>query len=87
MRWNINKNLFRKSSIDRVNSPEQLGEYIRVANPGVWLILAAIVVLLVGVVVWSILGTIKTTVNTCASVKAIPLFAMFRQTMFQSVSV
>lgn len=65
----MNKNLFRKSSIDRVNSPEQLGEYIRVANPGVWLILAAIVVLLVGVVVWSIFGTIETTVNTCASVK------------------
>ncbi len=64
----MNKNLFRKSSIDRVNSPEQLNEYIRVANPGVWIVLAAVVALLIGVVVWSIFGTIETTVETCASV-------------------
>ena len=59
----MNTNLFRKSSIDRVNSPEQLNEYIRVANPGVWLILAAVVALLVGVVIWGVWGTIETTVE------------------------
>ena len=64
----MNKNLFRKSSIDRVNSPEQLNEYIRVANPGVWIVLAAIAALLIGVVVWSVFCTIETTVKTCASV-------------------
>ena len=30
----MNEQLFRKKSIDRVSSPEQLNEYIRVANPG-----------------------------------------------------
>lgn len=60
----MNTNLFRKSSIDRVNSPEQLNEYIRVANPGVWLILAAVVALLVGVVIWGVFGTIETTIET-----------------------
>lgn len=60
----MNTNLFRKSSIDRVNSPEQLNEYIRVANPGVWLILAAVVALLVGVVIWGAFGTIETTIET-----------------------
>lgn len=64
----MNNNLFRKSSIDRVNSPEQLNEYIRVTSPGIWLILAAVVVLLVGVVVWGIFGTIETKVETCVSV-------------------
>ncbi len=60
----MNSKLFRKSSIDRVNSPEQLNEYIRVTNIGVWLVLAAIVVLLVGVLIWSVWGTLETTIDT-----------------------
>ena len=31
----MNEQLFRKKSIDRVSSPEQLDAYLRVANPGV----------------------------------------------------
>ncbi len=54
--------LFRKKSLDKIKSPEQLNDYVRVANPGVWLILCAITVLLVGFCVWGIFGQIKTTV-------------------------
>ena len=60
----MNEQLFRKKSVDRVSSPEQLNEYIRVANPGVWMVLAAIVILLVGVVVWGFIGHLDTTLNT-----------------------
>ena len=60
----MNEQLFRKKSIDRVNSPEQLNEYIRVANPGVWLVLAAVIALLVGVVIWGVFGTVETTIET-----------------------
>ena len=60
----MNEQLFRKKSIDRVNSPEQLNEYIRVANPSVWLVLAAVVVLLLGVIIWGIFGTVETTIET-----------------------
>ena len=62
----MNEQLFRKKSIDRVSSPEQLDTYIRVANPGVWLVLIAIVVLLAGICVWGILGHLDTTVNAVA---------------------
>ena len=62
----MNEQLFRKKSIDRVSSPEQLDAYIRVANPGVWLVIIAIAVLLVGVCVWGILGHLDTTVNAVA---------------------
>lgn len=65
----MNASLFRKTSIDRVNSPEQLNDYIKVANPGVWLILSAIVCLLVGVVIWSAFGSIETKVDTAVMVK------------------
>lgn len=62
----MNEQLFRKKSIDRVSSPEQLDAYIRVANPSVWLVLIAIAVLLVGVCVWGILGRLDTTVDAVA---------------------
>ena len=60
----MNEQLFRKKSVDKVSSPEQLNEYIRVANPGVWMVLAAIVILLAGVVVWGFIGHLDTTLPT-----------------------
>ncbi|MDO4503446.1 MAG: hypothetical protein Q4D06_09795 [Coriobacteriia bacterium] len=41
-----------------MRSPEQLDDYIRVSNPSVWLILAALVLLLVGLTVWACVGTV-----------------------------
>ena len=52
--------LFRKKSIERVTSPEQLNDYIRVSNPGVWMILAAVVILLAGICVWGVFGRLDT---------------------------
>ncbi len=51
--------VFRKKSLDRVSSPEQLNDYIRVTTPSVWLVLAALLVLLVGMLAWSVLGTVE----------------------------
>ena len=62
----MNEQLFRKKSVDRVSSPEQLNDYIRVSNPGIWMILAAIMVLLVGAIIWGTVGTLDTTLSTVA---------------------
>ena len=51
--------IFRQKSIDRVSSPEQLNDYIRVTTPSVWIVLIALVVLLVGMLAWSVLGSVK----------------------------
>ena len=60
----MNDQLFRKKSVERVSSPEQLNDYIRVANPSVWMILAAIMILLAGVIVWGCIGHLDTTLST-----------------------
>lgn len=52
--------LFRKKSLERVSSPEQLNSYIRISGSGVWLVLAALLVLLVGLLAWGALGTLET---------------------------
>lgn len=35
----MSKPLFRQKSLDKITSPEQMGDYIRVSNPSVWMIL------------------------------------------------
>ena len=60
----MDKQLFKKSNIDRVTSPEQLQDYVKVANPGLWMVISAIVILLAGVVVWGFIGKIDTIMPT-----------------------
>lgn len=81
----MNEKIFRKSSIDRVNSPEQLNDYIRVANPSVWIILVAIAALLVGVVIWGVFGTIETKVDTTVVVENGKAVCYLTSDGFQSV--
>ena len=59
----MNKQLFKKSNIDKVSSPEQLHDYVKVANPGLWMLISTIVILLVGVVIWGFIGKIDTTMG------------------------
>ncbi|MBQ9545202.1 MAG: hypothetical protein IJV00_08760 [Clostridia bacterium] len=57
---NVSKNgIFREKSMERVSGPESLNDYIRVTKPSVWIALLALVVLLAGVLVWSIFGTVE----------------------------
>lgn len=60
----MNKQLFKKSNMDRVSSPEQLHDYVRIANPGLWMVISAIIILLAGIVVWGFIGKIDTTMET-----------------------
>ena len=64
-----NNTIFRKSSLDRVSSPEQLGDYIKVSRPSVWLVLGAVIVLLIGVCFWGVFGTLTTTREVVALVQ------------------
>lgn len=47
----MNEEIFRKQSVDKLSSPEQLNDYIKVTSPSVWIFLSAIIVLLIGVCV------------------------------------
>ena len=58
--------LFRAKSLERVSSPEQLNDYIRVTNPSVWMALAAVVFLLIGICVWGMFGKLDTVLTVGA---------------------
>lgn len=54
---------------DSIKSPDDLNSYLRVTNPSMWLIFAAVLILLVGLIIGSSFYEIKTTVYTTAIVK------------------
>lgn len=57
-RSNVMGKLFRDKSIEKVSSPEQLNDYIRVTSPSVWIVIIAMIVLLAGIITWSVLGKV-----------------------------
>ena len=50
--------VFRKSALERRATPDKLDDYINVSNPGIWLVLAAIIAFLVGLLAWGVFGTV-----------------------------
>lgn len=60
----MGKAVFRQKSMEKITSPEQMNDYIRVSNPSVWMILAAVILLLAGVCVWGIFGRMDTSLQT-----------------------
>ena len=57
------QSVFRKKTLERISSPEQLTDYLSVTNPGIWVILAAVILLLAGLFAWSVAGTLETTAD------------------------
>ena len=45
--------LFRKESLKRVSSPEQLNEYLHVTSPTSWVVFGAALLLIVSLLIWS----------------------------------
>ena len=60
----MSSTIFREKSLEKISSPEQMNDYIRVSSPSVWMVLAAVIVLLAGVCVWGVFGHLDTAVQT-----------------------
>ena len=56
--------LYRKSALERISSPEQLDKALVITSPMSWLALAGVTLIIVVTLVWSIIGTIPVTVTT-----------------------
>ena len=64
----MEKQVFRKKSVERISSPEQLRDYMRVTTPGTWMVLAAVILLLAGLIISSALVNVESTIPGQATV-------------------
>jgi hypothetical protein len=63
-----NETVFRDKSIERISSPEQLNDYVRLTTPGVWFVVGAILIILIGACVFGAVGHIDSSVpGACIS--------------------
>ena len=56
--------LFRKTSLEKLSSPEQLDRAIVITPPSFWIALAGGFVIVVGVLIWAVFGKIPVNVDT-----------------------
>lgn len=75
----MEESLFRQKSLDKAKSPDDIGEYIKVVNPSVWVLLASVLVLLAGLCIWGIFGNIQTVVSTEAQSSGGEIVCMLSQ--------
>lgn len=54
--------IFRKKSVERISSPEELHDYMRVTSPRLWMLLGTVVALLLGFIVYASTATMENTV-------------------------
>lgn len=57
----MNETIFRKKSLERIASPDQLDDYLKVSNPSIWLILLALMLALIAAGAWCFLGKMPAT--------------------------
>ena len=57
----MSESIFRQKSLDRISSPEEIDNYIRVTRPSLWLALGVIILLLAALILWSVTARIEAT--------------------------
>jgi len=60
----MDNNIFRKSSLERISSPEQLNEYIKITNPSVWGVVFGCMAILIALAFWSVFGSIPESIQS-----------------------
>ncbi|MCP4274203.1 MAG: hypothetical protein GY781_19950, partial [Gammaproteobacteria bacterium] len=59
----MDSKVFRKVSLERMSSPEQLDQMMQVTTPKGWVVLLALIILVVFAIFWGIFGSIATKVT------------------------
>ena len=82
-----NNGIYREKSLDRIRTPEELNQYLRVTSPGVWMFLLAVVALLVGIFIWAYSGKLTTRVTCGSQVESGKVTVLVRKDDIGSVKV
>ena len=67
----MDNQLFRKKSLERISSPEEMHDYLRVTSPRLWMILSAVVILLAGFIVYASTAVMENTMPIRLNLEAV----------------
>lgn len=81
----MDNELFRKKSLDKIKSPDNIDDFIRVSNPGVWLLIVSVIMLLLGMCLWGFWGHVDSTIGTTVYVENGTIFCYVPEEMATSV--
>lgn len=56
--------IFNQRATEKLRNPDDLDKYLQITNPSVWVVLAACIALLAGLLAWGIFGAVTTSVST-----------------------
>lgn len=62
----VGSSIFNEQARKRLQTPDDLDRYVRVTSPSVWVALAAVLALVMGLLAWGIFGSVATTVEAKA---------------------
>lgn len=62
-----------------------MNDYLQVTSPGVWLVLAAVIVFLIGACIWGIFGHIDSTIKAAVIANGEDTICLVPQTALESV--
>mgnify|MGYP006988890160 CR=1 FL=1 len=65
----MKEDIFRKKSIEKISSPDDLTTYIHVARAEGWIVLLAVMIILFGLIGWSYFSSIQSYVYGVAEAK------------------
>lgn len=60
--------VYSKQALDRMSSPEAMNDYLHVTKPAVWIVLAAVTLILVGAIVWAGFASVNSYATGTATV-------------------
>jgi HlyD family secretion protein len=55
--------VFRKSSLDKLSSPEQLDKLVKLTSPRSWMVVSFFGLMITATLIWSVVGTIPTKIQ------------------------
>ena len=60
---NNSNQLFRKKSLEKIESPEKVNALVQVLNPGIWIVIIALLFTVIGILIWTFAGRINETID------------------------
>ncbi len=58
------RSIFNKRATEKLRSPDDLEKYVRVTSPSVWVALAGVLAVVLGLLAWGVFGSVSTSVST-----------------------